>query len=69
MYLGLLFWHSANELDSWAYLWPTVAVWLASWLIRLFWKNQTVNIRQSWFTTAPATITITPDGSITRIDV
>jgi predicted ferric reductase len=67
-YLGLLFWHSDNTMDSWAYLWATIAVWLASWLARAFWKTQPLNIRNNWFAGAPATLTVLP-GDVTRIDV
>jgi predicted ferric reductase len=67
-YLGLLFWHSENLMDSWVYLWATVAIWLASWLARMFWKTQPLNIRNRWFVGAPATLTVLP-GDVTRIDV
>jgi predicted ferric reductase len=67
-YLGLLFWHSENLMDSWAYLWATVAIWLASWLARAFWKTQPLNIKNTWFAGAPATMTVLP-GDVTRIDV
>lgn len=67
-YLGLLFWHAANTLDSWAYLWATLAIWLSSWLTRAFWKTQPFHIKNTWFSGAPATLTLLP-GDITRIDV
>jgi predicted ferric reductase len=68
-YFGLLFWHSGNEMDSWAYLWATLAIWLASWLTRLFWKTKALSIRQAWFVPTPATITVAAGGAVTRIDV
>jgi predicted ferric reductase len=55
-------------MDSWAYLWATVALWLASWLARAFWKTQPLNIRNNWFVGAPATLTVL-SGDVTRIDV
>ena len=48
-YLGLLFWHADNLEDSWAYLWATLALWLASYLARLFWFTQPLNVRNEWF--------------------
>ncbi|KAI1847989.1 hypothetical protein JX266_006102 [Neoarthrinium moseri] len=67
-YVGLLFWHAGDELDSWAYLWATVAIWLASWFARLFWFNQSLHVRGEWFKTLPATLTVLP-GDLVRIEV
>ncbi|KAK8199205.1 ferric reductase NAD binding domain-containing protein [Phyllosticta capitalensis] len=67
-YLGLLFWHSGNERDSWAYLWATLAVWLASWLVRLFWCMRSTNVRSPWFVGAQATVKLLP-ANLVRIEV
>ncbi|KAF2004643.1 hypothetical protein P154DRAFT_616814 [Amniculicola lignicola CBS 123094] len=67
-YLGLLFWHSMDTLDSWAYLWATLAIWAASWLTRIFVKTQPLKFTHEWFAGSPATLTIL-DGHVTRIDV
>ncbi|KAK7531506.1 ferric reductase NAD binding domain-containing protein [Phyllosticta citribraziliensis] len=67
-YLGLLFWHSGNERDSWAYLWVTLAVWLASWLVRLFWCMRSTNVRSPWFVGAQATVQLLP-ANLVRIEV
>ncbi|KAL0954203.1 hypothetical protein HGRIS_005331 [Hohenbuehelia grisea] len=66
-YLGLMFWHSANLIDSWAYLWATLAVWGASILVRLFYKWQTFSVARSpWFTGFPASFKPLP-GGMTRL--
>ncbi|OTB00853.1 hypothetical protein M426DRAFT_323967 [Hypoxylon sp. CI-4A] len=62
VYLGLLFWHSEQEKDSWVYLWSTLAIWLASCLVRLFYKWQTFSIFRDWFQGFPARIEELPDG-------
>lgn len=67
-YLGLLFWHAANIGDSWAYLWATLALWLASWLARLFWYTRPMNIRNEWFRGATTLLTHLP-GGMTKIEV
>ncbi|KAI9047433.1 hypothetical protein LZ554_008877 [Drepanopeziza brunnea f. sp. 'monogermtubi'] len=67
-YFGLLFWHAGNVLDSWHYLYATMAVWLASWLARTFWYTQPLNIRNSWFEGAPAKVTPRA-GDMTEIEL
>lgn len=67
-YLGLLFWHAGDVLDSWAYLWATLAIWLASWFARAFWHNRSTSIRsKNWFLNCPATVNLI-DGSLVRIE-
>ncbi|KAI9838042.1 MAG: hypothetical protein M1819_006196 [Sarea resinae] len=44
-YLGLMFWHTSKALDSWDYLWATVAVWLCSLLGRLAVKVKTYGLQ------------------------
>lgn len=67
-YLGLLFWHAANLEDSWAYLWATLSLWLASWLARLFWYTRPLNLRNEWFQGATTLLTQLP-GGMTKIEV
>jgi predicted ferric reductase len=67
-HLGLLFWHGGNLGDSWAYLWATLAVWAASWLVRAFWKTQSFNIRESWMQASAASVTPLVDD-VTKIQV
>ncbi|KAK7523955.1 ferric reductase NAD binding domain-containing protein [Phyllosticta citriasiana] len=68
-FVGMLFWHSGQERDSWTYLWATIAVWLASWCVRLFWSmRSTCNIRGQWFEGAPATVKLLP-AHLVRIEV
>jgi predicted ferric reductase len=67
-YLGLLFWHAGNILDSWAYLWATLALWLASWLARLFWYTKPMNLQQEWFSGAPTSL-VRLQGGMTKLQV
>jgi predicted ferric reductase len=67
-YLGLLFWHAANLLDSWAYLWATVALWLASYLAHAFWYTRPLNLQSEWLRGAPTTLFKLP-GGMTRTEV
>lgn len=67
-YLGLLFWHSAQEKDSWVYLYATLAIWLASCLVRFFYKWQTFSIFRDWFQGFPAKLQELP-GGMTKMTV
>ena len=67
-YFGLLYWHAGNVLDSWIYLYATMALWLASWLARAFWYTQPLNIHNSWFEGSPTTLKKL-SGDMTRIEV
>ncbi|XXH04248.1 Trihydroxynaphthalene reductase [Hypoxylon texense] len=64
VYLGLLFWHSKQEKDSWVYLYATLAIWLASCVVRLFYKWQTFSIFRDWFQGLPARLQELPGGMI-----
>ncbi|KAK9335245.1 hypothetical protein LIPSTDRAFT_64448 [Lipomyces starkeyi NRRL Y-11557] len=66
-YIGLCFWHSGNVNDSWAYLYATLAIWLASWLARACWFTRPLNIKSQWLSGAPATLTLLHDN-VTRIE-
>jgi len=67
-YVGLLFWHAGNVLDSWSYLWATIALWLASYLARAFWFTRPLNIHSQWLVGSPAALFQMP-GGMTRIEV
>ncbi|KAI2466450.1 ferric reductase like transmembrane component-domain-containing protein [Annulohypoxylon bovei var. microspora] len=68
VYLGLLFWHSKQEKDSWVYLYSTLAIWLASCLVRFFYKWQTFSIFQDWFHGLPSRVEELP-GGMTKVTV
>ncbi|KZF19808.1 hypothetical protein L228DRAFT_223655 [Xylona heveae TC161] len=70
VYLGLMFWHAGQELDSWAYLWATLAVYLASIVGRLLVKWQTFNILRSgtWYRGFPAQAVVLP-GDMTKVNI
>ena len=67
-YLGLCFWHFGQEGDSWAYLWATLALWLASILGRVFYHNQSFKLNNRWLTGCPTRLWALPDR-MTKIDV
>ncbi|TKX25304.1 ferric/cupric reductase transmembrane component-like protein 1 [Elsinoe australis] len=67
-YLGLLFWHAADQIDSWSYLWATLAIWLATTAYRIFYKNQITNVTRKWMEGFDAHITALP-GDMARVDV
>ncbi|KAJ8129846.1 hypothetical protein O1611_g3783 [Lasiodiplodia mahajangana] len=67
-YLGLMFWHSGNEGDSWTYLWATLALWVASVLARLFYKWQTFNPLRPKFAGYNATA-LELEGGLTKLTV
>ncbi|KAI1441550.1 ferric reductase like transmembrane component-domain-containing protein [Annulohypoxylon stygium] len=68
VYLGLLFWHSKQEKDSWVYLYSTLAIWLASCLVRLFYKWQTFSIFRDWFHGLPSRVEELP-GGMTKVTI
>lgn len=67
-YLGLCFWHFGQEGDSWAYLWATLALWLLSVLVRLFYHSQALKLDSPWSTRFPTCLRALP-GIMTRIDI
>src|SRR4051812_24178461 len=67
-YLGLLFWHAQNDMDSWAYLWATLAMWLVSLLARAFWFNRSTNISNNWFQGCHAVVYATAPDTV-RVEV
>ncbi|CAN6673022.1 ferric/cupric reductase transmembrane component 7 [Trichomonascus vanleenenianus] len=63
-YFGVLFWHDGNSLESWAYLWATLALWGAGLLYRYFTKTSYLSIRSDWFRTETATLRVLPDKAV-----
>ena len=55
-------------LDSWVYLWATLALWLASVLARTFWYTRPLNVSSQWFTGSPTSLQSLP-GNMTRLEV
>ncbi|KAK3063063.1 hypothetical protein LTR53_019075, partial [Teratosphaeriaceae sp. CCFEE 6253] len=64
VFLGMLFWHCHNYLTSWHYLWSTVAIWLASYLVRLFYLNWTNPFRMSFLIGEEAAVTLLPENAL-----
>lgn len=64
VFLGMMFWHCANYLTSWNYLFATVGIWLFSYLMRLFYLNWTNPFRMSWLIGDEAAVTIMPENAI-----
>lgn len=60
----MLFWHCNNYLTSWSYLWSTVAIWLSSYAVRLFYLNWTNPWRMSLFVGEEAAVTVLPEDAI-----
>lgn len=63
-YLGVLFWHDDQALESWSYLWGTLAVYAAGLLYRYFKKTNYLQLRGNWFTNDVANITVLPDRAV-----
>lgn len=64
LYLGMLFWHCHNYLTSWNYLFATLAIWLVSYCIRLFYLNWTIPWRLSWLIGEEAAVTLLPENAV-----
>ncbi|KAI9849123.1 MAG: hypothetical protein M1837_005353 [Sclerophora amabilis] len=63
-YLGLMFWHAGQAVDSWVYLWATVAIWVFSILGRIFYKNSALSIKRPWLEGFPTTVNHLPDNIV-----
>ncbi|MCJ1308580.1 hypothetical protein MMC25_002233 [Agyrium rufum] len=64
VFIGMMFWHCHNYLTSWDYLWATVAVWVLSYIVRLFYLNWTNPRRTSWLIGEEAAVTILPENAV-----
>lgn len=68
-YLGLMFWHAGQEGDSWAYLWASLAIWLATIVARTFYYTQPMSLTSSrWFVGSPLILKRYPDN-MTRLEL
>ncbi|OCL08676.1 metalloreductase-like protein transmembrane component [Glonium stellatum] len=64
VYLAMLFWHCHNYLTSWNYLFATLAIWVTSYMVRVFFLNWTNPFRMSWLIGDEAAVTIMPENAI-----
>lgn len=64
VFLGMMFWHCQNYLTSWNYLAATGAIWVVSYVIRLFYLNWTNFKRPSWLIGEEAAVTILPENAV-----
>ena len=63
-FIAMLFWHCNNYLRSWSYLYATIAIMAASWIMRLFYLNWMNPFRASWLIGEESAITILPENAI-----
>ncbi|CAI7650302.1 unnamed protein product [Penicillium glandicola] len=64
IFVAMLFWHTRNYLSSWAYLFTTIAIWIISYIIRLFYLNWTYPLRSSFLIGEESAITLLPQNAI-----
>lgn len=64
VFTGMLFWHCHNYLTSWSYLWATVAIWVASYIVRVFYLNWANPWRLSWLIGEEASVTLLSENAI-----
>ncbi|PBP16894.1 ferric reductase like transmembrane component [Diplocarpon rosae] len=64
IYVGLLFWHCKSYLTSWDYLYATVAIWVLSYLIRIFSLNWMKPWRNAWLIGDEAAVTLLAENAI-----
>ncbi|KAF2130938.1 hypothetical protein P153DRAFT_365562 [Dothidotthia symphoricarpi CBS 119687] len=64
IFIGMLFWHCNNYLTSWHYLFSTVAIWVLSYFVRIFYLNWTNPKRLSWLIGDEAAVTLMPENAI-----
>ncbi|KAL6854250.1 ferric reductase like transmembrane component domain-containing protein [Trichoderma novae-zelandiae] len=64
LYVGMLFWHTKNQLLTWDYLYVTVAIWAACNLMRVFKLNWAWPGRLSFMVGDEAAITLMAENAI-----
>ena len=64
VFLAMMFWHCNNYLTSWNYLWATMAIWMTSYIARLFFLNWTNPLRLSWLIGDEAAVYLMPENAI-----
>ncbi|KAJ5787558.1 Riboflavin synthase-like beta-barrel [Penicillium paradoxum] len=64
VFVAMLIWHTRNYLSSWAYLFTTIAIWIVSYIIRLFYLNWMNPLRSSFLIGEESAITLLPQNAI-----
>ncbi|KAJ5171108.1 uncharacterized protein N7500_003891 [Penicillium coprophilum] len=64
IFVAMLFWHTRNYLSSWAYLFTTIAIWIISYIVRLFYLNWTHPLRSSFLIGEESAVTLLPQNAI-----
>ncbi|KAJ5919285.1 hypothetical protein N7466_010228 [Penicillium verhagenii] len=65
IFVAMMFWHTKNYLKSWGYLWTTVAIWVVTYLVRLFYLNWSNPFRSSSFMIGEeSAITLLPQNAV-----
>lgn len=64
VFVAMLIWHCQNYLTSWHYLWATIAIWVSSYVIRLFFLNWTNPFRMSFMIGEESAVTFLPEKAI-----
>ncbi|KAF7168712.1 hypothetical protein CNMCM5623_001632 [Aspergillus felis] len=64
VFVAMLLWHCKNFLASWNYLWATIAIWMMSYAVRLFYLNWTNPFRMSFMIGEESAVTILPHNAI-----
>ncbi|RHZ67157.1 uncharacterized protein CDV56_108884 [Aspergillus thermomutatus] len=68
VFFGLCFWHAGQELDSWNYLWATLALWIVSYLGRIFGRSSAFRLKNQWLSGCPTFVYPLPDNMV-RLEV
>jgi NAD(P)H-flavin reductase len=64
VFVGMMFWHCNNYLTSYSYLYATLAIWLSSWLGRVFYTNFLNPWRMSWLIGDESAVTLLPENAV-----
>lgn len=64
VFVGMLFWHCNNYLTSWNYLYATIAIWVFSYFMRIFFLNWMNPLHMSWLIGEESAVTILPENAI-----
>lgn len=64
VYVGMLFWHCQNFLNSYGFLYATCAIWVLCYILRLFKLNWINPWRMSWLIGEEAAITLMSENAI-----
>lgn len=64
VFLGMMFWHCHNYLTSWSYLYATIVLMVASWMVRFCYLNWTNPFRPSWLIGEECAVTILQEDAV-----